>query len=652
MTTASRSNRKKRTLTALFISAIAVSLTILLYRKNIAMIPLRAAALVILALLISGFGLTIRLPRNRAPLVLLDRSSSMARFLDQTETVLSTIEFPHTVFAFSESLLPQGSPVDTSLGRYTDISGALLAAGREHPSAILLVSDGNHNYGPSPLTVASQLGTPVYCFGAGDDILTDIAIVDIVYPRYAYVGDSIPVDIIVASRGFPAGTGRVEITRGNSTTHQDFPLSGALAKHTVSLPFTVQEPGTHTFTVEIVPKPNEQTFDNNRTVFRVHALVEKIHVLYFTDHLSFNTKFILRTLQQDTNVDLQAFTRNADGTYTDVLTSRLRTLPSLLDVDVLVMDNVNVKTLPWDTLDILVQNGLGVVCMGELLGQGARFDQILPIITTGPGMTGSFAIEVIQPFSCLAPGDDLAPFTSLNRVIAVKETAVIIAEAHDVPLIAYQRFGKGLVFQIAGIDIGKWQFVQTGLTKKNILSCLVTDAIRFVSVRGANTRLAMRTLATEYSVGETVDVTMESYDRNFRKSGGGDFYLTYHQSRIPFYEVQSGTYRASFTADTTGTLRLKAAGTLRDEPLTSNELTITVRHRPIEYEEGLNRELLSTLAQATGGTFQPLSDISLFQPPDTVYSSTRFHLDTPVSYVFIVLLLAADWILRKRRGII
>jgi hypothetical protein len=240
----------------------------------------------------------------------------------------------------------------------------------------------------------------------------------------------------------------------------------------------------------------------------------------------------------------------------------------------------------------------------------------------------------------------------MNRVIAVKGTAVVIAEAHDVPLIAYQRFGKGLVFQIVGVDIGKWQFVQTGLTKKNILSCLVTDAIRFASPRGTNTRLAMRTRTTEYSVGETIDVTMESYDRNFRKTGGGDFYLTYRQTRIPFYELQDGTYQASFTAATAGTLRLEASGTLRDEPLTSNVLTITVGHRPIEYEEGLNRELLRTLAEATGGTFQPLADMSLFQPPDAVYSTTRIHLDTPVSYVFIALLLAADWILRKRRGII
>jgi hypothetical protein len=652
MRISSYSSRKKRTLIALFISAIAVSLTILLYRKNIAMIPLRIAALIILALLISGFGMTIRFPRERTPLVLLDRSSSMARFLDQTEKVLGTIEFPHTVFAFSESLLAQDPSADTNPGTYTDITAALLAAAREHPSAILLVSDGNHNYGPSPLTVASELGTPVYCFGTGDDIRTDIAIADIIYPRYAYVGDSIPIDIIIASRGFAGGTGRVKITRGNSTLHQDFPLSEVLAKHTISVPFKVHDPGIHTFTVEIVPKPNEQTFDNNRAVFRVHALVEKIQVLYFTDHLSFNTRFILRTLHRDTHVELQAVTRISDGTYMNILTNRQRSIPALQEIDVLIMDNVDVKNLPWDTLDMHVQKGLGVVCMGELLGQHARFDQILPIATTGPGITGSFAIEIIQPFSCLAPGDDLAPFTRMNRVIAVKETAVVIAEAHDVPLIAYQRFGKGLVFQIIGVDIGKWQFVQTGLTKKNILSCLVTDAIRFVSPRGANTRLAMRTRTTEYSVGETIDVTMESYDRNFRKTGGGDFYLTYRQTRIPFYELQGGTYQASFTAATAGTLRLEASGTLRDEPLTSNVLTITVHHRPMEYEEGLNRELLKTLAEATGGTFQPLADMSLFQPPDAVYSTTRIHLDTPVSYVFIALLLAADWILRKRRGII
>jgi hypothetical protein len=618
------------------------------------MISLRATALVLLFILISGLGMILHLPRDRTqPILLLDRSSSMARFLNRTEETLEKVAFPHTVYAFGESLLQQQTMSDTSTGRYTDITSALLRADRDRPSAILLVSDGNHNFGPSPLTVTEGLVSPVYCFGVGDDAQADIAIVDVVYPRYTYAGDSIKIDIIVTSRGYTTGTGRVEITRGNTTMHHDFPLSTALAKHTASFWFTLQQPNIHTFAVEIIPQQNEITYENNRAVFSVRALLDKIHVLYFTDHLSFNTKFILRTLQHDTHVDLQAFTRNKDGDFTNILFSRLQPIPSPENIDVLVMDNVTVKNMPWDTLDILVENGLGVVCTGELLGQDARIDRILPINTLSPGMTGSFNVKVVQPFSCLVPGDNLAPFTNLNRVIAVKETAVIIAEANNIPLIAYHRHGNGLVFQIAAIDIGKWQFLQTGFTKKDVLSRLMTDAVRFVSPRGANTRLALRTLTGEYLFGETIEATLESYDRNFRRTGGGDFYLTYHQTRIPFYEVMGGVYRASFTADTVGTLRLRAAGTLRDEPLTSNELSITIRHRPIEYEEGLNQELLSTLAEATGGTFQPLSDIPRFQPPDGAqHTSTRIHLDTPVTYVLIVLLLAADWILRKRRGIV
>lgn len=614
------------------------------------MIPLRAGAVVLLLFLISGLGMTLQFPRDTIPVLLFDRSSSMARFLDRTEEILEKVDFPHTVLAFSESLYHE-SHADTNLGHNTNVTRALLRADHDRPSAILLVSDGNHNFGPSPLTVTDELVTPVYCFGVGDDAQTDIAITDIVYPRYSYTGDSITVDIIITSRGFAAGAGRVEILMENSKRINDFPLSMAPAKHTVSFSFLLGEPRTYTFTVEIVPKENEITYDNNRAVFSVRALLAKLHVLYYTDHLSFNTKFILRSLQNDPHIDLHAFTSEKNRGFIDIFTTRSRPLPSIDAIDVLILDNVNLKHLPWDTLDILVQNGLGVVCMGILEGPTARFEAV-PISTVSPGITGTFSVRVIQPFSCLAPGDEVAPFTSLNRIIAAKETAVIIAEANSVPVIAYQRHGRGLVFQIAAIDIGKWQFVQAGLSRKDILSCIMADAVRFVSARGENTRLTMNTLTGEYLLGETVDITLESYDRNFRRSGGGDFYLTYHQNRIPFYEVQSGIYRASFTADTVGTLQLKAAGTLRDEALTSNELSITVRRRPIEYEEGLNRELLVALAEATGGTFQPLSDIAGFAPPVAAHSSTRLHLDTPLTYVLIIFLLAVEWILRKRRGII
>ncbi len=614
------------------------------------MIPLRAGAAVLLLLLISGLGITLQSARDTIPVLLFDRSSSMARFIDRTEEILGKVDFPHTVLAFSESLHHE-SPADTNLGHHTNITRALLRADHDRPSAILLVSDGNHNYGPSPLTVTDELVTPVYCFGVGDEAQTDIAITDIVYPRYSYTGDSITVDIIITSKGFTAGTGRLEISQEKSKRTSDFPLSMTPAKHAASFSFLLREPRTYTFTVEIVPKDNEITHDNNRAVFSVRALLAKLHVLYYTDHLSFNTRFILRSLQHDPYMDLHAFAGEKDRGYIDIFTTRSRPLPSIDAIDVLILDNVNLKHLPWNTLDILVQNGLGVVCMGILEGPAAGFAAV-PISTVSPSITGTFPVTVMQPFSCLAPGDEVAPFTSINRIIAAKETAVIIAEANTMPLIAYQRHGRGLVFQIAASDIGTWQFVQAGLSKKDILSSLIADAVRFVSARGENARLTMNTLAGEYLLGETVDVTLESYDRNFKRSGGGDFYLTYHHNRIPFYEMQSGIYRASFTADTVGTLQLRAAGTLRDEALTSNELPITVRSRPIEYEEGLNRELLVALAEVTGGTFQPLSDIVGFSPPAAVHTSTRLHLDTPVTYVFVILLLALEWILRKRRGII
>ena len=615
------------------------------------MIPLRAVALILLLLLINGLAMTVRLPRTKTPIVLFDRSASMARYLDHTADILDTLDFPHTVLAFSESLYHE-PPSDTNPGHYTNITDALLRADRDHPSAILLVSDGNHNFGPSPLTVADELMTPVHCFGVGDEAQTDIAIADIVYPRYAYAGESITVDIIIESKGYAGGSGRIAISVDRSVMDRDFPLSMAPAKHAASFSFLVEEPKVHTFTVEVAPRENETTYNNNRAVFSVHALLDKIRVLYFTDHLSFNTKFVLRSIDQDTHIDLHAITRKSDRGFVDIFTSQSRQLPSLDALDVLILDNVNLKTIPWDTLDISVQNGLGVICTGEIGSRGTRLEQIMPISTVSPGAYGTFPVTVIQPFSCLMPGDEVAPFTGMNRIIAAKETAVIIAESNSLPLIAYHRYGRGLVLQIAASDIGKWHFVQAGLAKKDMLSSLMTDAVRFVSARGKNTRLAMETLTDEYLLGETIDITLESYDRNFRRTGGGDFYLTYHKTTIPFYEMQSGMYRASFTADTVGTLLLKAAGTLRDEPLTSDELSITIRRRPIEYEEGLNRDLLAALAEITGGTFHSFADIVGFQPPVAVHTSTRLHLDSPLTYVLIMILLFVEWILRKRRGII
>jgi hypothetical protein len=145
---------------------------------------------------------------------------------------------------------------------------------------------------------------------------------------------------------------------------------------------------------------------------------------------------------------------------------------------------------------------------------------------------------------------------------------------------------------------------------------------------------------------------LDSYDRNFRRAGNGDFYITLDTTRIPFFEQEKGVYKTSFTADKAGRVNLEATGRLQEEILTSNQLSLNIETRPIEVDFGLNQELLMPLASLTGGSYHTLQELSGFTIPEheTKYDTIKLRFDSYIVFILIICLLTIDWILRRRKG--
>ncbi len=642
----------------LLISIVAIGLTVLLYYKSLALAPLRILAIILLYILITGFVFSVKLKKeSNAPAILIDYSTSMTRYFPIALQEIDKIDFPHSLFFFNESLtttIPEhGSPS----GRFTDITGAISKVNKLQPSAIILISDGNHNFGESPLSIIKDINTPVYCFGVGSESQRDQAIIEVLYPEYAFIGDSVKIEVIIQSQGFEGGNGRVRLKSGQKKADQNrsFFLSDVKAKNKIDFWVFASKSGKERFSIYLAPQSGEVTYENNEFEFSFNILKNKIKVFYYTEHLSFNTKFMLRTLEQDNHIDFHSRAQISKNKYLNLSTNQKRiTLPALNEFNVLILDNINLSKLPWNNIEKLLQQGLGILCMGATQGYTPFWRDVLPINTTDLPIKGNYKIKIIEPFSCLVPGDDYPPLTYINRVTGVKENTVIIAETNHLPIIAYRSYGRGVVFQFNGINIGTWHFLHLGMKQKNILLHLIGDIIRFLSPAGKNKRLILKSLHKDYNIGETIELTLQSFDRNFRLTGGGDFYIEFDKKRIPFFEENKGIYKTSFIADTSGNFKIKASGKLNEEILNSNELEIIMSTIPIEIEQGLNKEFLLTLSAKTGGKYLSIDEFDTFKipVPKRKYIFKKIDFDSPISYFIILCLLAIDWFVRRRQGII
>jgi hypothetical protein len=638
------------------ISLSAIGLTIFLYLKTLSLIPLRIISIIILYILITGFILSFTISKQRnPPALLIDHSASMKSYMDDMNKSLSEVQFAHTEFYFGETLYVD--PLNDSLfsSRFTDIGKALKDICKKEPSSIVLVSDGNHNYGHFPFSEIKDLGIPIYTIGVGREKIRDVAISDVIYSSYAYFGDSVKIEVIIESQGFVGNRAQVTLRYNKKSAIKSLLLSDTKSKSSLEFWVKIDQPEQIEVLIDVAHQAEESTYENNHIGFSLKVFQKKTKIIYYTDHLSFNSKFLVRNLSQDAYIDLLPLAKINKTSIMNLTENRqIRALPELDDIDVLILDNVDLKNLPWSNIEETLKRGMGLLCIGSLQGQTTKWNEMLPINTAGAVVKGNFPITIKESFSTLVPGDDYPPLSTINRVLGINDKAIIIAHSNNIPIIAYQNYGTGIVFQINAVAIGTWHFLELGLKQKNIFALLISDIIRFLSPIGKNKRLFLSTLHSVYDIGEVIFLKLQSYDKNYRLASGGDFLFEYDNTKIPFFEIGRGIYEASFIPKQAGDISLKASGKLENEELISNTLKLTVAGSVIETDKGLNKHFLETLSSETGGKYFNLNDITDFELPPikTARHRVNFNFDSPISYILILVLLVIDWIIRRRKGII
>jgi len=641
------------------ISALAFGSAVFLYIKNPRRSAPRVLALLIILLLAASFTIRYRVRKKAGlPVLLIDASQSMARHLAEIKNHAAALGFPHERFFIRDTFLVRDiGPADTP-GAYTDLTLGLLKAAAANPSAIILVSDGYHNFGPDPSTLMDDWHIPIYAVAAGAESLRDQAIADIVYPEYVFQNDSVTVAVTVESRGFDRPEpSRLTLESADKkiVLAKTFVLSGAPAKTKLEFSFLARETKPITFRLSLPPQNGETDYANNVRDFRLAAFDQKIKVFYYTDHLSFNTRFLVPVLRSMPNIELRAAVRLAPERLADYFTMAAIPEPiNSLTADIWILDNVDCRLLPDQDLKGFLNRGKGILFIGEIANLPDNLRAILPIPVAGRLPTGEYPLRVVERFSVLIPGEDYPPLPAVNRVIGVNPNTVTIARSDKLPVVAYRNYGPGTVFQINAPEIGVWQFSQSGTKNENLLAGLIPDIVRFLSPFGVRNRLVLKTRRSSYEVGAKVEVTLQSYDRDLRPTGGGDFYLARAAERIPFFETKPGNYEAEFLPQKSGDYELTAIGVVNGDTLKSNVLRITAALRTAETEQGINHDGLRVMAEKTGGRYVLLRDLDTLSVPAAAdyREPRRFSLDHPAFYLAAFLLLAADWFLRRRRGIL
>lgn len=293
-----------------FAAALAIILSVLAYRRTVPPVPrgrryplicLRALALFFLFLLILEPILRFVSEGSKPPTVaiLVDNSKSMSltdRMGNRAETVqvllksngiqeiskVAKLEF----FRFSSGFNPISTPDSLRFnGDATDISSALEGvqnrSEEENIEAVVLISDGNHDLGESPLHEVSHFDMPIYTIGVGDSAeQKDVLITKVVTNEIAYAESHIPMDVTIKSSGFNGQRVEVSLSEGGKTIAQQFlTLKEGTWEYPLKFSFEPKEEGTKRYTVSVSRLEGELTTANNVKSLFVKVLKSKMKVL-------------------------------------------------------------------------------------------------------------------------------------------------------------------------------------------------------------------------------------------------------------------------------------------------------------------------------------------------------------------------------------
>lgn len=596
------------------------------------------------------------------------------------------------------------------------------AGGGRPLSGIVLLSDGADNGGleealrDGPKSARAKavrerlaaLGAPVFTFDVAGDRLKDLAIAEVRVDGFAFVRNSVEVEVVLAQRGFSTLDVPVVLEREGQVVATTQAKVGEDRPVKVELPFVPDTTGEFVYTVRVPVQDGESVTANNTRSFVLKVIRDRVRVLHVAGRPSYDERFLRMLLKRDPNVDLISFFILRTPSDLHVASDdELSLIPFPTDeifhqqiktFDLVVFHNFTYRPYRMSRYlrgiaDYVRDGGAFLMLGGENSFSeghyaGTPIEEILPVTLDRRPMAPSaeaFPARLTphgrrHPVTELAPGEAqneaawsrLPTLRGINRTRA-REGAQVLLEhprlqegGSGLPVVAVQDVGRGRAMAITADSSWMWAFLPAREGRvQRAYDSFFQQAIRWLVRDPELTQVRLQVERERFTPGEPVGLLVKARTRDYGPAAGARASVSIREAR------QGETVRSLegiVSAD--GTLRLespplvpgpyRATVSVRgdSEEIGSADAVFVVEESGPELARPAPRpDLLRFVADATGGEHRPVSALRLSRLPikdsrhvEIGRRKTRPLWDRLPVLFALCAVLGGEWFLRRRWG--
>jgi hypothetical protein len=554
-------------------------------------------------------------------------------------------------------------------------------------ASITIITDGMITSGSNPYYDAINLGIPVFTIGIGDTTQRkDVELKKVLHNDFLYAETPTIIIATISNKSFAGESVTATLYEDNKFISQQTVILSSAGIQNVSFDYKAQTSGEIKLSIVLSTLKDEFTTANNKQVFYVNVLSNKIKVMLLASSPNADLTFIKNSLKRDESIEVNSIVQLSRDKFQDKL--NYQTLDS---ADVLFLIGFPSDATPEELLNRVILKikedkipYFLTLSAGISINKLSRFGNELPF-TFNQNFAGNREVQpyilpeqsanpifqysdknFIDSWNNLPPV--LQPSVIFNPRIESKTLAQIKVNNSIVnsPLIISNNFSGKRSISVLAKDFWKWklQIAPKGL---DLFDSFIVNSLRWLKASEEQKLVKVKSSKKNFSQGERIEFSGEVFDESLNPISDAGIKIRISSAKNRYetdmQNVGPGLYEGSIVINETGDFSFSAEASTDGRSLGKDNGSFNIGEIDIEMTNPvMNYQFLNLLANETGGEFffpddhssllNILKELKINSSKEKVVTSEINLWSDTWMLIIAVLLFSLEWFIRKRNGML